>query len=196
MAAAQPPASTSGTPSSPSSTGEAISNSKPNQSVNTDKRAISGTPGIPQTSAVPVDTSSTKTALPGKNEVSNTPTDTNITTKTPTPLASNPYGNLDPNRSASTATKSPTDTASKIGTNHIDAIKEGNSLVSQQNQILTDTYALLQNINNNLKSNQPTQSNSQSPVDNNSNVSQRQRVITTPKDLPPPLINVNTKFQS
>ena len=186
------------TPASPSTgtntgTGAAIDASKPAPIANKDNRAVSGTPGIPQTSATPVDNTSNKTALPGKTEnksaTTTPPLDTTAVSKTP-------FSGINPPKPTDTSPiiKSDTD-ANKLRKDQWSELNKGNQLVQTQNELLKNSYNVLTEISNTLKANNSlTPSNKTN--DQSNTTDNRKRLVNTPANLPPPLINVNTKYNS
>ena len=186
------------TPASPSTgtntgTGAAIDASKPAPIANKDNRAVSGTPGIPQTSATPVDNTSNKTALPGKTEnksaTTTPPLDTTAVSKTP-------FSGINPPKPTDTSPiiKSDAD-ANKLRKDQWSELNKGNQLVETQNELLKNSYNVLTEISNTLKANNSlTPSNKTN--DQSNTTDNRKRLVNTPANLPPPLINVNTKYNS
>jgi len=131
--------------------------------------------------------------LPGKTEnksaTTTPPLDTTAVSKTP-------FSGINPPKPTDTSPiiKSDTD-ANKLRKDQWSELNKGNQLVQTQNELLKNSYNVLTEISNTLKAN-GSLNPSNKPNDQSNATDNRKRMVNTPANLPPPLINVNTKYNS
>ena len=131
--------------------------------------------------------------MPGKTEnksaTTTPPLDTTAVSKTP-------FSGINPPKPTDTSPiiKSDAD-ANKLRKDQWSELNKGNQLVETQNELLKNSYNVLTEISNTLKANNSlTPSNKTN--DQSNTTDNRKRLVNTPANLPPPLINVNTKYNS